>query len=457
MTMKNLLLRMQLIRPGKYRMNVTTRRDSRRRWRVCTALLACLAVSLPVLAQEVKIPNATDLQSHGVTQAELNGLDAIMLEGIEKGTIEGGSFLVAHKGEIVYRKAFGYADIEAKRPFTTEDLLLIASVSKPLAASVIMVLVEQGKLKLDDSVEKYLPEFKGKKVKGSDSPTPPMTIRHLLSHTAGFWGNHEITPEQNDLIRNMERPLSEAVKKIAEYDLIYEPGTKHLYSGTGYCVLGRVAEVVLDQSFEEIAQDALFRPLGMNNTTYLPSIEALKTVPAWYLEQGGKLLKFPCLAQTPIWFVDPRALKVSSSAPVIDLRFILVGGSLFSTLDDMAMFGQMHLNDGVYNGKRFLSNASVTEMRRLQIPEERFRAPGLGWHRDLPDENGLADLIFISGGHGAHLQVNRRQQTVTVFLTRSTVRQAVGIFNPLNQHTEQIFSVPKSLPDGPSQAKRRGK
>ena len=91
--MKNLLLRMQLIRPGKDRMNVKIRRDSRRRWRVCTALLACLAVSLPVFGAEVNLPDAADLQSHGVTQAELNGLDAIMLEGIEKGTIEGAPFL----------------------------------------------------------------------------------------------------------------------------------------------------------------------------------------------------------------------------------------------------------------------------------------------------------------------------------------------------------------------------
>ena len=134
-----------------------------------------------------------------------------------------------------------------------------------------MALVEQGKLKLEDPVEKYLPEFKGIRVEGSQSPARPMTVRHLLSHTAGFWGNKNITPEKMDLIRNFERPLAEAVKGIAEYDLLYEPGTKWTYSGTGYCVAGRVAEVALgDQSLEEIAQDALFRPLGMNRTTYCP-------------------------------------------------------------------------------------------------------------------------------------------------------------------------------------------
>jgi CubicO group peptidase (beta-lactamase class C family) len=298
---------------------------------------------------------------------------------------------VAHKGKIVYKKAHG--------AFTTEEQVPLASVSKPFAASVLMVLVEQGKLKLDDPVEKYLPEFKGIRVEGSQSPARPMTIRHLLSHTAGFWGNKKITPEKLALIRNPEQTLEESVLGAAQYDLVCEPGTKWIYSGIGYCVAGRVAEAALgDQSFEKVAQDALFRPLGMNRTTYAPT----------------------------------------SARP-----FILVGGSLNSTLDDMAVFGQMHLNDGVYNGKRVLSKASVTEQRRLQIPEERFRAPGLGWHRGFPDEDGLADLLFISGATGPNFRVDRRRQTVSVFLVRSTLQNVVNIFNDLNQHVEQIFPVAK--------------
>jgi CubicO group peptidase (beta-lactamase class C family) len=107
----------------------------------------------------------------------------------------------------------------------------------------------------------------------------------------------------------------------------------------------------------------------------------------------------------------------------------------------MAVFGQMHLNDGEYNGKQYLSQASVTDQRRLQIPEERFRAPGLGWHRGFPDEDGLADLVFISGASGPHFQVDRRRQTVTVFLVRTSLQKVVPLFTDLNQHVEQIFSV----------------
>jgi CubicO group peptidase (beta-lactamase class C family) len=365
-------------------MNVTTRLVSRQAWRIGLGLLAYLAVSLPVFGAEVNLPVAKNLSSHGVTQAQLNGLDTVMLQAIQQGTIKGCSFLVAHKGEIVYKKAHG--------AFTTDEQVPLASVSKPFAASALMALVDQGRVKLEDPVEKYLPEFKGIKVEGSKSPARPMTIRHVLSHTAGFWGNKRITREKMDLIRNSKRPLAEAVKGIAKYELLYEPGTKFLYSGSGYCVAGRVAEAALgDQLFEKVAQDALFRPLGMNRTIYSSSNTA------------------------------PRALK--------------------STLDDMAAFGQMHLNDGVYNGKQILSKASVTEQRKLQIPEERFRAPGLGWHRGFPDENGLADLVFISGASGPRFQVDRRRQTVTVFLVRTSLQKVVPLFIDLNQRVEQMFPV----------------
>ena len=346
-------------------------------------------IAEPVFAAETPLPVAKDLSSHGVTQADLDGLDAIMLDVIKNGTITGCSFLVAHKGEIVYRKAHG--------EFTTDQRVPLASVSKPLAASVIMALAEQGKLSLEDPVEKYLPEFKGIRVKGSQAPARPMTIRHVLSHMAGFWGNKKITPKKMGLIRDFSQTLQESVKGAAQYELIHQPGTKWTYSGIGYCVAGRVAEVALgDQSFEKVSQDALFRPMGMNDTTFEPTSER---------------------------------------------PFILVGGSLQSTLDDMAMFGQMHLNDGVYNGKQILSKASVTDQRRLQIPEERSKAPGLGWHRGFPDKDGLADLVFISGATGPRFQVDRRRQTVTVFLVRTRLQKVVPLFTDLNQHVEKMFPV----------------
>jgi CubicO group peptidase (beta-lactamase class C family) len=393
-----------------------------RRRTAIVAFIGQLAVSLPVLGQEVKMPTATDLHSHGVTQDQVESLSGTMRRAVKRGQVAGCSFLVAHRGEVVFRKAFGYADLESKRPFTTDELLPIASVSKPFMASVLMVLVEQGKVKLEDPVEKYLPEFKGKRVEGSQTPARPMTIRQVLSHTAGFWGNKGITPEKMDLIRNFGRPLAEAVNRMAEYDLVYEPGTKWIYSGSGYCVAGRVAEVALGQSLEEIAQDALFRPLGLNRTTFLPSKEARKTVPTRYLSQNGKLQKRPSMAE-------------------IELRFILPGGSLFTTLDELAVFGQMHLNDGVYSGKRVLSEASVTEMRRLQSPDRPHRTYGLGWFRGDVSETGLADLTFHGGALGAHFRVDRGRDMVCVFLVHQTAVQVQDLKNRLVEQVNEMLPV----------------
>ena len=416
-------------RIGRNEMNVITRRGSGRRWHSWIPLLMCLTVSLPVFGQVVKMPVATDLQSHGVTQDQIESLSDTMRQAVEQGQIAGCSFLVAHKGEVVYRKAFGYADLESKRPFTTDELCMIASVSKPFLASVFMVLVDQGKVKLDDPVEKYLPEFKGKRVEGSQSPARPMTIRQLLSHTAGFWGNNaRTTPEKMELIRNFERPLSEAVKLISEYDLEYEPGTKYLYTGTGYCVAGRVAEVALGQSLEEIAQDALFGPLGLNRTTFLPSKEVRTTVPTVYE-----------------WRRQRRKLQVAKeqpSAAEIELRFILPGGSLFSTMDELAVFGQMHLNDGVYNGKRILSEASVAEMRQLQVAEEGPRAYGLGWFRDEASESGLANMVFHGGALGAHLRIDRRREVVSVFFVHQIAGPFLNLLNKRNQQVNEMFPLP---------------
>ena len=363
------------------------------------------------------------LQSHGITVEQLDSLAEIMSEAVKDKQVAGVSFVVVHKGEVVYREGFGYADIESRRPFTAEELLPIASVSKPFMASVVLALVDQGKLKLDDLVEKYLPEFKGKRVQGGKQPAKPMTIRQLISHTGGFWGNKGITPEKMDLIRNFKRPLNETINLVAKYDLAYEPGTKWVYSGVGYCVLGRVLEVALGKSLEVISQETLFRPLGLSNTTFLPSREMRKMVPTAYLRVG-------------------KQLKARSSLAEIDeLRFILPGGSLFTNLDALAAFGQMHLNDGFFNGKRILSEKSVTEMRKLQSSVRPGRTYGLGWFRDDVSELGLAGQTFHGGALGAHLRIDRRRKLVWAFLVHQNGPQVQPLKDKLVDQVNKMFPV----------------
>ena len=356
-------------------------------------------------------------------EEQLDTLSEIMNQAVTDKQVAGASFIVVHQGEVVFREGVGYADIESKRPFTADELLPIASVSKPFMASVVMALVDQGKLNLDDPVEKYLPEFKGKRVQGSKSPAKPMTIRQLISHTAGFWGNQGISSEKMDLIRNFERPLDETIDLVAKYDLAYEPGTKWVYSGVGYCVLGRVVEVALGESLEVIAQEVLFRPMGLSDTTLLPSREMRKTVPTAYVREG-------------------RELKAKdSSSEIEDLRFILPGGSLFTNLDALAAFGQMHLNDGLHDGKRILSKESVAEMRKFQGLERPSRTYGLGWFRDDVSDSGLAELTFHGGALGAHLRIDRRREVVFALLVHQNGPQVKPLKDKLIDQVNKMFPV----------------
>jgi len=377
------------------------------------------------LGQEGALPVTTDLHAHGLNEQQLDSLADILQHAVDQQAIAGCSFLIVHRGEVVFREAFGFADIELERAFTTNELVPIASVSKPVLASVVMALVDQGKLTLDDPVEKYLPEFKDMKVKGGKHLARRMTIRHLLSHTAGFWGNKGISAEKLDLIRNFQRPLGEAVSRMATYELEYQPGTKFVYSGSGFCVAGRVAEVVLNQSLEQIAQEVLFRPLGLRHTTYLPSKEIRKTVPTAYSRQSGGVL------------------ERQPSRTGGELRFILPGGSLFTTLDELATFGVMHLENGMCHDKQVLSRESTDEMRTLQLPQKVTRRYGLGWNCDDMNDQGLADRLYHGGAMGTYLVVDRKRELVGAFLIHQPGHEVAGLRNNLLQHVGKLFAPSK--------------
>ena len=393
--------------------------------RICQfflALVVACSCGPYSLGRDVALPVSMDLSAHGLNQQQLDSLAGVLQQAVDQQAIAGCSFLIAHQGEVVFREAFGFADIESERAFTTNELVPIASVSKPVLASVVMALVDQGKLTLDDPVEKYLPEFKDMKVKGGKSPIHRMTIRHLLSHTAGFWGNKGISAEKLDLIRNFQRPLGEAVSRMATYELECQPGKKFIYSGSGFCVAGRVAEVARGQSLEEIAQEVLFQPLGFSRTTYLPSKEIRTTVPTAYSRQSGGVLE--------------RQLSRTGG----ELRFILPGGSLFTTLDELAAFGVMHLENGMCHDKQVLSRESIDEMRRLQSRPRATRRYGLGWNRDDMNDQGLADRVFHGGAMGSYLVVDWRRELVGAFLIHQPGQEVAGLRNNLLQHVGKLFA-----------------
>ncbi len=245
---------------------------------------------------------------------------------------------MASKDKVLDLEAIGYADIAAKRPMRTDSLFWIASMTKPMTATALMMLVDEGKVKVDDPVEKYLPEFKGQMVVAEQdqdhvllrNPSHPITVKEVLSHTSGL-------PFMSRVEGKIERfPLREAAIVYALTPLNSEPGSKYLYSNAGINIAGRIIEVVSGMPYEEFMEKRLFGPLGMKDTTFWPSEEQLQRLAKSYKPNADKT----GLEETPI---------TSLTYPLVDRkRNPCPAGGLFSTATDLSTFCRMILNGGAY-------------------------------------------------------------------------------------------------------------
>ncbi len=234
---------------------------------------------------------------------------------------------------------------------TVDKMFWIASMSKQITASGILILVDEGRLSLDDPVEKYLPEFKNVRVgeKNEDgtvllrAPKSPMTIRQVLSHTAG-WPFLTPTMQQFGIDALPARLLASTAVQVP---LLSDPGTRYQYSNVGIDIASAVIEVVTGQPFEKFLQQRLFDPLEMTDTTFWPSDEQIQRLAKPYNISSGKCV--------------PEKGSQFSKYPVCDRvhRFAEGGGGLYSTPRDIIKFFQMIANKGEWNGKRILSEKAV--------------------------------------------------------------------------------------------------
>lgn len=307
---------------------------------------------------------------------------------VDKGELAGAVALVADKDKILAVEAVGFADRVAKRPIKTDALFWIASQSKPITAVAVLMLVDEGKLKLDDAVEKYLPEFKGQQLdagKGADgqpilkAPAHPITVREVLSHTSGLPFKSKAEQPTLDGL-----PLRDAVASYAKTPLTFEPGTKYTYSNAGINTAARLIEVLAGTSYEAFMDARLFHPLGMKDTTFWPTKEQLTRLATPHKPNAAKTgLDLTTISQLH-YPLDERAK-----------RYPMPAGGLFSTAADVAKFCQMLLNGGQMNGKRYLSAAALKELTTRQTPP------------NLKESYGLGFSVSAGGyGHGGALATN---------------------------------------------------
>jgi len=275
-------------------------------------------------------------------------MDAVLQRAVQEGTVPGVVAFVATKDEILYHKAFGLRDVRGQKAMKEDTIFRLASMTKPLTSAAVMLLVEQGKLRLDDPVSKFIPSFANREtVESFDASSATLTtrkaagevlIRHLLSHTSGLAYGFSNT---------MVGPLQLKTGKAAEeLPLLYDPGTKWTYSGSTK-VLGQVVEKISGVSLDQFLNENFLKALAMDDTSYTVPAGKTDRVVTTQSRSTGVLVETP----------NPASI----SSPVAG------DGGLNSTAPDYIKFLQMMLNEGKWQGKPILSKASIESMTSNQI------------------------------------------------------------------------------------------
>ncbi len=291
---------------------------------------------------------------------------------IEQEKLPGFLSIVATKDEILEVDAIGYANKEQKTPINPDHLFWIASTTKFMTATAIMMLVDEGKIKLDDPIDIYIPEMKlnlrvaEKHNEGTllRAPKSMPTIRQCLNHTTGF-------PFASEFMKRFgvdSLPLQYQTFAVSLTPLLADPGEISFTSELGFDIVGEIIEVVSGIPYERFMQERIFDPLEMKDTTFWPTSEQQSRLVRCYTEINGKLVPTELPALT-----SPYENK--------SIRFPDPGCGLFSTGNDLLKFFQMYASLGTYKGKRYLSEKSIHEMI-IPNPKQKKEKYGLGTARE---------------------------------------------------------------------------
>ncbi len=345
-------------------------------------------------------------ESVGFSSERLERVRASLDDWVAKGRIAGGVGLVIRNGTVVYYRASGYDDLGAKTPLAKDGIFRIASQSKAITSVAAMMLYEEGKFLLDDPVSKYIPSFASARVvkvfrKTTKTYTTvpanrPVTIRDLLSHTAGisypYWGTPAnpiytkagITVGHTFGFDTKGNRLADLIPRLGALPLMSQPGEKFSY-GFGVDVLGYLVEIWSGLSLDEFFRRRIFEPLGMRDTYFnVPADKADRLVKFYQVDSTGTPLTMSPVLKFP---QGPDTLPMDF--PLRPKTYFSGGGGLSSTIMDYAVFLQMLVNGGEYNGARLLSRntvrmMTVNQIGSLSIPQGKF---GLGFSV-VPNEDG---------------------------------------------------------------------
>jgi CubicO group peptidase (beta-lactamase class C family) len=341
----------------------------------------------------------------GVSRERLLRIDQMIDRRIDAREIPGAVALVAIDGRIVHFDARGLLDLDSKRPMLKEAIFSLASLTKPITATAVLMLVEEGRVRLTDPVSRFIPEFKDLKVAVTLSQTVPasrpITIRDLLTHTSGIVAPARIPTDPT-------ATLATSIPRFAAEPLEFQPGTRWMYSNTvAFDMLARIVEVVSGKTYDRFLRDRIFEPLGMHDTAHVLDVAQKQRFAKRYdITPGG--LKQVERAETPLYFGG--------------------GWGLNSTAQDYFRFAQMLLNKGEFDGKRLLSPRAVELMAAVHIPDTLpGRQAGEGWGLGVRViSNAALRNTWLSSGSfgwtgasGTHFWIDPEKHLVGVLMAQA--------------------------------------
>src|SRR5205085_9176731 len=395
--------------------------------RLC-ALALLLALSIQTSATNLPLAPPASV---GMSAKQLARIDTAVADSIAKNELPGAVVLVARRGRVVWRKAYGSrAVLPQREAMTTDTIFDLASLTKVVAtATSIMMLVERGKIRLSDPVSVYLPELKGES-------RDRITIEHLLLHRSGYAPDFDLSEKWSG--------YDEAMKRLASETLRNPPDTRFVYSDINYIALGEIVHRVSGMTLDEFARKNIYEPLGMRETGFRPRAELRPRIaPTETRRAAGSYLGGvgDKTVEGEHWLRgevhDPTSFRMGGVAG---------HAGLFSTADDLAIYCQMILNGGEYNGVRILSPMSVALMTRPRVVTDEGGARGLGWDIATSFSSNRGDIFPLgSFGHtgftGTSIWIDPASQSFIVFLSNRVHPNGKGDVGSLRGRIASIVAA----------------
>ena len=393
-----------------------------------TRIVLILALAgQPVLAQ---LPVAKP-ESVSLSATQLSSMDSVISDEIAKRKLPGAVVFVGRKGKLAWHKTYGSRAVDPSREAMTPDTVFdVASLTKVVAtATSIMILVERGKLRLSDPVSLHIPELKG-------DGRERVTIEQLLTHVSGYAPDFDL--------RERWSGHDEAVKRLIAEPLRNPPGTRFTYSDIGFIALGEVVGRVSGMPLDQFAKKNIFEPLHMRDTGFRPAAN-LQTRIAPTEKRRGQLSYLGDTAanigaEGDAWLRgqvhDPTSFRMNGVAG---------HAGLFSTANDLAIYCQMILNGGEYDGTRILAPLTVAEMTRPRIVTSVGGTRGLGWDVNTSYSSNRGELFPLgSFGHtgftGTSIWIDPASEMFVVFLSNRVHPDGKGDVGPLRGRVSSIVA-----------------